>query len=271
MIINKQGEKCLCSNGVEYIIGEEVIGTENGDYEGLIGRIYEIRIGEADKETDNDTSDFYCTFEPPILEPDIRKLEERFSQIYGSPKSLNDICLDSVILAPDMVKPVSSIEDEAKECNVYVLEEDWAANDDYGHDVDIFTDLNSAKISMLKQLKKENKELDEETEKSRMIKDIEDNGLKLDDNIGSKLKYIREAYRGSKKNAKEPTPKQVEKIEEDLGIKLEKKRKSKKEIAEAAFPAITDPDLLDSEQQALDTLISKTEEKGGKNGQKQQS
>ena len=48
MIINKQGEKCLCSNGVEYIIGEEVIGTENGDYEGLIGRIYEIRIGEAE-------------------------------------------------------------------------------------------------------------------------------------------------------------------------------------------------------------------------------
>lgn len=155
MIINKKGERCLCSNGVEYIIGEEVIGTENGDYEGLIGRIYEIRIGEADKETDNDTSDFYCTFEPPILESDIRKLEERFSQIYGSPKSLKDICLDSVILAPDMVKPVSSIEDGAKECNVYVLEEDWAANDDYGHDVDIFTDLNSAKISMLKQLKKE--------------------------------------------------------------------------------------------------------------------
>ncbi len=44
-----------------------------------------------------------------------------------------------------------------KECNVYVLEEDWAANDDYSHDVDIFTDLNSAKISMLKQLKKEMK------------------------------------------------------------------------------------------------------------------
>ena len=123
----------------------------------------------------------------------------------------------------------------------------------------------------IKQLKKENKELDEETEKSRMIKDIEDNGLKLDDHIGSKLNYIRGAYRGSKKNAKEPTPKQVEKIEEDLGISLGKKNKSKKELAEAAFPAITDPDLLDSEQQALDTLISKTEEKGGKNGQKQQS
>ena len=122
----------------------------------------------------------------------------------------------------------------------------------------------------IKQLKKENKELDEETEKSRMIKDIEDNGLKLDDNIGPKLRRIRDVYRGTK-NGTKPTPKQVEKIEEDLGIKLEKKNKSKKEVAEAAFPAITDPDLLDSEQQALDTLISKTEEKGGKNGQEQQS
>ena len=122
----------------------------------------------------------------------------------------------------------------------------------------------------IKQLKKENKELDEETEKSRMIKDIEDNGLKLDDNIGGKLNSIRSVYRGIIGGTK-PTPKQVEKIEEDLGIKLEKKNKSKKEVAEAAFPAITDPDLLDSEQQALDTLISKTEEKGGKNGQEQQS
>ena len=67
-----------------------------------------------------------------------------------------------------------------------------------------------------------------------------------------------------------PTDEQVERLRE-LGILLEKKSKSKKELAEAAFPAITDPDLLDSEQQALDTLISKTEEKGGKNGQKQQS
>lgn len=155
MIINKPGEKCLCSNGIEYIIGEEVIGTENGDYEGLIGRIYEIRIGEADKETDNDTSDFYCTFEPPILEPDIRKLEKRLSEMYGSPKSLKDICLDSVILAPDMIKPISEIEKNTKEYIVYVLEEDWAANDVYGHDIEICTDKNSAKRRMLKKLKKE--------------------------------------------------------------------------------------------------------------------
>ena len=121
----------------------------------------------------------------------------------------------------------------------------------------------------IKQLKKENKELDEEKVRSRMIKDIEDNGLKLYDPIGSKLATIRAVYRGIQSGTK-PTPEQVAKLKK-LGISLEKKNKSKKELAEAAFPAITDPDLLDSEQQALDTLISKTEEKGGKNGQKQQS
>ena len=123
--------------------------------------------------------------------------------------------------------------------------------------------------STIKQLKKENKELDEEKVRSRMIKDIEDNGLKLDDTIGPKLDRIRAVYRGTQDGTK-PTPEQVDKLK-NYGITLEKKSKSKKELAEAAFPAITDPDLLDSEQQALDTLISKTEEKGGKNGQKQQS
>lgn len=39
------------------------------------------------------------------------------------------ICLDSVILSPNMVYPVENI----KDYTVYVLEEDWAANDDYGH------------------------------------------------------------------------------------------------------------------------------------------
>ena len=123
--------------------------------------------------------------------------------------------------------------------------------------------------STIKQLKKENKELDEEKVRSRMIKDIEDNGLKLDDKIGKKLATIRSVYRGTQDGTK-PTPEQVDKLK-NYGISLERKSKSKKELAEAAFPAITDPDLLDSEQQALDTLISKTEEKGGKNGQKQQS
>ena len=93
-------------------------------------------------------------------------------------------------------------------------------------------------------------------------------------NIAGYYRDARDVAEGKKKkrttHGKPPTLEEVDKLKK-LGISLEKKNKSKKELAEAAFPAITDPDLLDSEQQALDTLISKTEEKGGKNGQKQQS
>jgi len=52
-----------------------------------------------------------------------------------------------------MVQPIQD-----KEYTVYILEEDWAANDYCGHDVEIFTDLNSAKRSMYEQLKKEMKD-----------------------------------------------------------------------------------------------------------------
>ena len=53
-----------------------------------------------------------------------------------------------------------------------------------------------------------------------MIKDIEDNGLKLDDTIGPKLDRIRAVYRGTQDGTK-PTPEQVAKLKE-LGITLEK-------------------------------------------------
>lgn len=148
MIINKKGEKFYIE-GVEYIIGGDIIGTEESAYSGLLGSVYEIRTYE-DKETDNDTPDLYCRFEAPITNHDIVKLEKTFSKLCGENKSLEDICLDSVIMSPQMVQPIQD-----KEYTVYVLDEDWAANDDYGHDVEIFTDLSSAKRSMYKQLKKE--------------------------------------------------------------------------------------------------------------------
>ncbi len=148
MIINKKGEK-FYFEGVEYVIGGDVIGTEESAYSGLLGNIYEIRTYE-DKETDNETPDLYCRFEAPITNYDIAKLEKTFSKLCGENKSLEEICIDSVIMSPQMVQPIQD-----KEYTVYILEEDWAANDDYGHDVEIFTDLNSAKRSMYEQLKKE--------------------------------------------------------------------------------------------------------------------
>lgn len=65
-----------------------------------------------------------------------------------------------------------------------------------------------------------------------------------------------------------PTPEQVDKLKE-LGVSLERERKSSKALAEATISAIKDPDMLDEEQQALDAIVSQTKEKGGKNGKEQ--
>lgn len=64
-----------------------------------------ITDGE-DKRTENSTPDFYCCFDPPVLPYDIKQLEEIFSDLYDFPKTLEDIILDYVIMAPEMVIPV---------------------------------------------------------------------------------------------------------------------------------------------------------------------
>lgn len=153
MIINTIGAE-FEYDGTKYVIGEPVIGTEESEYEGLQGVITEIRTGE-DKDTENETPDLYCSFEAPIIGMDIKKLEDIFSDLYGEPKTLDDISLDSVIMAPSMVCPLADIEKNLEEHTVYVLEEDWAIDDDYGHNTEIFTDFASAKRKMVANLKEE--------------------------------------------------------------------------------------------------------------------
>lgn len=64
----------------------------------------EIRSGD-DCETENDTPDIYCAFDPPTSENMVLELESRFSALYGEPKTMDDIALDSVIMAPEMLEP----------------------------------------------------------------------------------------------------------------------------------------------------------------------
>ena len=64
MVINRVGAK-FEYEGVTFTIGQRVVGTGQSEYEGLYGFITEFRDGE-DKETENDTPDVYCTFEPPV-------------------------------------------------------------------------------------------------------------------------------------------------------------------------------------------------------------
>lgn len=129
------------------------MALNNSEYSGLFGRIVEIR-DDADKETDNKTPDIYCEFDPPLFPKDIEELEKRFSDLYKAPKKLDDITLDSVIMAPDMIKSVAEKTDGRK-ITIYSLEEDWAYDDDYGHTTEIISDYMLAKKKLCEKIKNE--------------------------------------------------------------------------------------------------------------------
>lgn len=140
-------------DGKTYYIGEEIVALNNSEYSGLFGRIVEIR-DDADKETDNKTPDIYCEFDPPLFPKDIEELEKRFSDLYKAHKKLDDITLDSVIMAPDMIKSLTEKTDGRK-ITIYSLEEDWAYDDDYGHTTEIISDYMLAKKKLCEKIKNE--------------------------------------------------------------------------------------------------------------------
>ena len=135
MLINKPDAEFLY-NGNTYRVGDVIIGSDKSEYAGLIGSILEIRDG-SDKETENDTPDIYCSFDPPVLPADIAKVEAVFSDLYGEKKKLEDICFDMVIMAPEMITVPGQ---SKKSVKLYILIEDWAANDNYKHLSGIYSD-----------------------------------------------------------------------------------------------------------------------------------
>ena len=152
MILRKRN-KPFEYDGKTYYIGEEIVALNNSEYSGLFGRIVEIR-DDADKETDNKTPDIYCEFDPPLFPKDIEELEKKFSDLYKAPKKLDDITLDSVIMAPDMIKSLTEKTDGHK-ITIYSLEEDWAYDDDYGHTTEIISDYMLAKKKLCEKIKNE--------------------------------------------------------------------------------------------------------------------
>ena len=152
MILRKKN-KPFKYDGKTYFIGEEIVALNNSEYSGLFGRIVEIR-DDADKETDNKTPDIYCEFDPPLFPKDIEELEKRFSDLYKAHKKLDDITLDSVIMAPDMIKSLTEKTDGRK-ITIYSLEEDWAYDDDYGHTTEIISDYMLAKKKLCEKIKNE--------------------------------------------------------------------------------------------------------------------
>ena len=101
MIYVKNGEGII-TEGVAFVVGQRIIATDS-DYVGLKGYITEIRTG-ADKETENETNDIYCCFDIPESKEEIKFLEEHFSDLFQEKKTIDDISLDLVIMAPEELR-----------------------------------------------------------------------------------------------------------------------------------------------------------------------
>ena len=155
MIINRIGAE-FEYEGTTYVIGAPIVGTPESEYEGLYGTITEIRVGE-DKETENETPDLYCSFEVPALPCEVKKLEEVFSELYDQKKTIDDIILDFVIMAPSMVEPLDDLEECRQHPRIYILLEDWAVDGEQGNSSEVYTDFNDAK-RLLEQMLKEEQE-----------------------------------------------------------------------------------------------------------------
>ncbi len=153
MILQNNGDE-FHYGGVKYVVGEEIIGTSQSEYENLVGYITEIRDGE-DKETENDTPDIYCSFEAPFSPHDIKKLEEVFSDLYDQPKTLDEICLDMVIMAPEMIMPTRLLNTPNRTVTVYIVHQDWAVDGDGGMTSEVFLDYAAAKRELHSLLKEE--------------------------------------------------------------------------------------------------------------------
>lgn len=144
MILNRNGAT-FTYDGITYTIGNRVIATDESAYEGLFGTILEIRTGN-DKSTDNDTPDFYCEFIPPVLPAEVVALEDRFSALYQQKKALDDITLDEVIMAPEMIRVINPM--GVHSITVYTVHEEWVLKGDYGENRYPAPDPDHAKLKM---------------------------------------------------------------------------------------------------------------------------
>lgn len=116
MLLKNPGER-FEHNGMTFVIGEGIYAVSSA-YEGLYGVIVEIKDA-GHKDTDNCGADIYCRFFPPINREVEGKIEMRMSSYYGDPVCFEDIAIDLIIMAPEMLRPT-------KKCRVYQLTEQGA-------------------------------------------------------------------------------------------------------------------------------------------------
>ena len=136
--------------GKSYYVGEDIVGTSESVYDGLFGNIIEIRT-DADKETDNQAPDIYCEFYALVFPEEVKRFENKVSLLYGKEKTLEDIALDRVVVAPEMIKLLTR-SSETQTISVFTLEEDWAAEDGYGHLTEVYFDYDLARKNLCEKI-----------------------------------------------------------------------------------------------------------------------
>lgn len=156
MICKKYGEG-ITIHGTRYAVGMTVFCNSSSDYEGLYGRITEIRTGE-DRETDNETPDIYCEFDVPVLPNEVRNLEKRFTELYRHPMTIEDITLDMVIMAPEMLELLNSPNVSSPSKSIWAVVEDWATDGEAFHIETLFERQIDALAYFHRQLASESRE-----------------------------------------------------------------------------------------------------------------
>lgn len=101
MILNKIGQQIQSDAGM-FAIGDRVVAIDC-IYVGLTGTIVDITT-DPDKTTDNDGIDIGVRFDIPENEMEIKIVEDRFSIVGGTPRTINDIAFDYVIMAPSQLR-----------------------------------------------------------------------------------------------------------------------------------------------------------------------
>ena len=146
MVLNRVGQVFEYEDKT-YIVGEEIYSNDLSEYKHLFGRITEIRTDE-DRETENDTPDIYCTFEQPALTSEYEKLRAAMSGI-------EDIAFDLVIMSPEMIIPLRLLLPEEKYLKIFALIEDCTVDYQDSDTLELFTDIEKAKLKMRKNISTE--------------------------------------------------------------------------------------------------------------------
>ena len=155
MILREKGEKYKHGNTI-FVIGDRITGLEGSGYKDLIGTVIEIRTDE-DMLTDNPDVDIYVDFVLPVKKEDRRIILKRFSNLHCQTGDLEVINLDTAIMSPDAIVPLSAIQKQLPEYSVLVLYEEWANKGTGGNAAWIFTDYKDALLQMKCRLQEERK------------------------------------------------------------------------------------------------------------------